>query len=737
MHVSHPLIKDGTIESRLYQEVIVGNASKENTLVVAPTALGKTVIAVLLAAHRLEKFPKSRVLMISTTRPLVNQHASSFKRFLDIPEDEICIFTGYTPPQGRKELWKSSKVVCATPQVIENDLISARYSLRDVGLLVFDEAHRSTGDYPYTFIAGRYVREAENPLILGLTASPGGDEDKITEVCENLFIENIEVRTEKDPDVRPYIKGIEVEWVRVSLPPAFDRIKNNLEKALRERLHTLKNLGLLRSATPSISKKDLLTLREKLQKGLSEGGTPEVYAGLSNVAACINLSHALELLETQGLGTLQRYFERLQKGTSKAVKGLLRDVRVLRAMRLTEGLAEEMHHPKLDKLVDIVKKEPRGGRIMVFTQYRDSAQKIVESLNSIPERRAVRFVGQASKDRDKGLTQREQLAILEKFRAGEYNILVATSVAEEGLDIPKVDLVVFYEPIPSEIRSIQRRGRTGRSRAGRVVVLMAKNTRDEGFYWSSFHRERRMREILDRLKDKYYKPSSERQKQLMDFFEAEHSIVVDSRELASSVAKELLGHGIVSKPRVLEVGDYVLSNRLGVERKTAEDFLQSIVDKRLLKQIIRLKQSFERPVMIIEGEGLYSKRSIHPNAIRGALASIAVDFGIPILFTRDERDTAALLAAMVRREKAEGRDSVQIRGDKRVLTLREQQESVIAGLPGVNITLARRLLRDFNSVKRVFNASEEELTRVQGIGEKKAKEIRRVITALYGAEGGA
>lgn len=737
MHVSHPLVRDGTIESRLYQEVIVGNASQENTLVVAPTALGKTVIAVLLAAHRLEKFPESRVLMISTTRPLVNQHAHSFRRFLNVPQEEVSVFTGHTPPQERGELWKSSKVVCATPQVIENDLISAKYSLRDVSLIVFDEAHRSTGDYPYTFIATRYIKEAENPLILGLTASPGGDEDRIAEVCENLFIKNIEVRTERDPDVRPYIKTTEVEWVKVDLPPAFEKIKRQLEDALKDRLQALKNLGLLRSSAPGISKKELLRLRAKLQANLSEGGTPEAYAGLSNVAACINLAHALELLETQGLGTLQLYFERMQKGTSKAVKRLLRDMRVLRAMRLTEGLAEEMHHPKLDRLVEIVKNAPKKGRIMVFTQYRDSAQKIVEALEKIPGRRAVRFVGQASRDRDKGLSQRQQLAILEKFRSGEYNILVATSVAEEGLDIPKVDMVVFYEPIPSEIRSIQRRGRTGRSRAGKVIVLMTKKTRDESFYWSSFHREKKMREILDRIKNKYYRPSPERQKQLMEFFETEHSIVVDSRELASSVARELLEHGIVSKPKIIEVGDYVLSDRLVVERKTAEDFLQSIIDKRLLKQVLRLRQSYDRPVMILEGEGLYSKRSIHPNAIRGALASIVVDFGIPIIFSRDEKDTAALLAAMLKREKAEGREAAQIRGDKRVLTLQEQQESVIAGLPGVNITLARRLLKKFKSVEGVFGAAEGDLTKVQGVGEKKAREMRRVITAFYGAEEGA
>jgi Fanconi anemia group M protein len=734
MYVSHPLVRENAIESRLYQEVIVGNASQTNTLVVAPTALGKTVIATLLAAHRLEKFPESKVLMISTTRPLVNQHANSFKKFLNIPEDKIIVFIGYTSPKEREELWRNSKVICATPQVIENDLISGKYSMADVSLIIFDEAHRSSGDYPYAFIAQRYVKEAEHPLILGLTASPGGDEARIAEVCENLFIKNIEVRTERDIDVKPYIKGIEIEWKKVELPEAFERIKGNLEAAMKDRLDTLKRLGLTRSASIKVPKKELLALREKLQGSLAkEGGTPETYAGLSMVAACINLAHALELLETQGLATLLKYFERLQKGRSKAVKGLLRDVKVLRAIRLTENLSRDIHHPKLDALVEIIRKESKK-KIIVFSQFRDTTLKIVEELGGIDGVKPVRFVGQASKERDKGLTQKEQLEILDKFRSGEHNVLVATSVAEEGLDIPKVDLVIFYEPIPSEIRSIQRRGRTGRSRAGRVIVLMTKKSRDEGFYWSSFHKERRMRQVLERLKDRYYKPKMEvDQKQLQDFFEVRHTIVIDSRELASNVARDLLEYGIVSKPKLLDVGDYVLSDRVGVERKTAEDFLQSIIDKRLLEQVLRLRQSYAKPLMIIEGEGLYSKRGVHPNAVRGALASIAVDFGVPTIFTRDEKDTAGLLAAIVKREREEGREEIQIRGDKRILTLREQQESIIAGLPKVNIVLARRLLQEFKSVEKVFNATEEELTRVQGVGKKIARDIRRVITALYGA----
>lgn len=732
MFVSHPLIKKDVIESRLYQEVIVGNASKKNTLVVAPTALGKTVIAVLLAAHRLKNF-KGRVLMIATTKPLVSQHASSFRKFLKIPEESIEVFTGNTPPNEREELWKRAKVICATPQVIGNDLISSRCSLEDVSLVIFDEAHRTTGEYPYAFIAKKYTEVAKHPLILALTASPGSEEARIREVCENLFIENLEVRTDKDPDVSPYVKGITVEWRKVDLPDSFVQVKKYLEGALKERLGTLKNLGFVKSKNVNVSKKDLLMLRGKLQLEISKkGGAPELYGGVSNVAACIIVVHAIELLETQGLGILQKYFERQKKQSSKAARGLLKDVNFMKAARLTNRLSPDVEHPKMGALIKIMEKAPKDRRTIIFCQYRDSAQKIVDSLSVLKDMNPVRFVGQASKDRDKGLSQKKQIEILNEFKEGIFNVLVATSVAEEGLDIPKVDLVIFYEPIPSEIRTIQRRGRTGRSRLGKVIILMTKKTRDEWFYWSGFKKEKKMREVLEVLKDRHYKPKIAKiQKELGDFFE--HTIVVDSRELSSTVPRELLEFGIISKPKMLGTGDYVLSDRVCIERKTTEDFIGSIISGRLMSQMKRLK-SYPCPCLIIEGEGLYSKRDVHPNAIRGALASIIIDFGIPTVATRDEKDTAAFITALTKREYQEGRREIQIRADKRTSTLREQQESIVGGLPNVNIVIARRLLTQFKNVKKIFNATGPELEKVQGIGKKTSDEILSVLEKEYEKE---
>ncbi len=733
MFIRHPLVREETVEARLYQETIVAEAVHANTLVVAPTALGKTVIAVLVSAHRLHKYKNSKILMLATTRPLANQHAGSFRKFLKVPEDEIVVFTGTKRPSERIELWKKAKIIVATPQVIHNDLLSDNYSLEDVSLIIFDEAHRATGNYPYAFIAQRYMKQATRPLILALTASPGGEEAKIREVIENLFIENIEVKTESDPDVKPFIRGINIEWVRVSLPEGIEAVKSALEKALDKRLRRLKELGI--SIKGNVTKRELLMVRGSLQAKLLEDKSPEIYEGLSLIAACINLTHAIELLETQGLSTLLSYFRRVeQEASSKAVKELLRDTYFLRALRLTENLVDEVKNPKIEKLKEILTREIEDEKkAIIFTQYRDTATKLVDELNNLQGIKAERFVGQAKRDSsDTGLTQKKQLEVLDRFRKGETNVLVATSVAEEGLDIPKVDLVIFYEPIPSEIRSIQRRGRTGRSKAGKAIVLMARKTRDEAFYWASNRKEKKMHEILQNLKREKLKRKPRNQETLENFVEErKFSIVVDTRELSSSIARELLNHGVISKPKKLEVGDYVISERLCIERKTAEDFIESLIDGRLLSQAINLRQSYPKALMIVEGENLYTIRNIRPEAIMGALISLAVDFNIPVFFTKNEKETAVLISSITKREQSIEEREVQIRAEKKLKSLKDMQEFVVAGLPNINTTLARRLLENFGSVEGVFNADEKELEKVQGIGKKIAKEIREVISSPY------
>ncbi len=731
MFIKHPLIREETIEARLYQETIVAGAVRSNTLVVVPTALGKTIIGVMVAVYMLQSYPESKILMLATTRPLVNQHAESFRNTLKV--DKIEVFTGTKKPSDRIKLWNNAEIIVATPQVIHNDILSDRYSLEDVSLVIFDEAHRATGNYPYAFIAGRYMKQASKPLILALTASPGGDEARIRDVIENLFIENIEVRTESDSDVKPFIKGINIEWVRVSLPEEIKPIRFTLEKAFETRLEKLRKLGI--SVKANVTKRDLLMIRGNLQARLLEERSPEFYEGLSLIAACINLTHAMELLETQGLNTLLSYFRRVEsEATSKAVKGLLGDTYFLRAIRLTENLVDEIKNPKTEKIKQFLVENIAGEKkAIIFTQYRDTAAKLVEELNSLAGIRVLRFVGQSKRNSsDKGMTQKKQLEGLESFRKGEVNVLVATSVGEEGLDIPGVDLVIFYEPVPSEIRTIQRRGRTGRSRTGKTIVLIARNTKDEAFYWGSTRKEKKMYEILQNFKNIKLKNKHENQKTLDNSIEKRKIfIVVDTRELSSSITRELLNYNIISKPQMLEVGDYVISRRLCIERKTTEDFINSLIDGRLMSQAINLRQSYSRALMIVEGESLYTIRNIRVEAVMGALISLTVDFNIPVLFTKNEKETAVLIFRITEREQNIEKNEIQIRAEKKPVSLSEMQKFIVAGLPNINTTLARRLLEHFGSIERIFSADDKELDKVQGIGKKIAKEMREVISSLY------
>ncbi|MDZ4170903.1 MAG: DEAD/DEAH box helicase family protein, partial [Methanobacteriaceae archaeon] len=322
-YISHPLVHPKKVEARLYQQLLAADVLKKgNTMIVAPTALGKTVVAALISADRLEKIKGSKVLVVAPSKPLVVQHEESFRDFLMVSSTSI---TGAIKPEERKKRWNDSNIICATPQTVESDLINKRYSLKDVSLIVFDECHRGIGSYSYVYLASRYLQEAINPLILGLTASPGSDNEKIKFVCENLFIEEIIIKNEEDPDVSPYFNPIDVEWVKVEMGEEQKKIKKHLNKALKHRLKLLKNMDIL--PTISVGKKDLLMARGRVQNRIARSTSPpkDCFRAISLIAASINIQHSIELLETQGISNLQQYLLRLKKKNTKASKGLLVD----------------------------------------------------------------------------------------------------------------------------------------------------------------------------------------------------------------------------------------------------------------------------------------------------------------------------------------------------------------------------------------------------------------------------
>jgi Fanconi anemia group M protein len=351
-----------------------------------------------------------------------------------------------------------------------------------------------------------------------------------------------------------------------------------------------------------------------------------------------------------------------------------------------------------------------------------------------------------------------------------------------------VDLVLFYEPVPTAIRSIQRKGRTGRQDEGRVVVLMAEDTRDEAFFWISRRREREMEDELAALKGVADEVESElddsqtaldsfddatacaeadggatTQPGLADFgtgteddadadtdaetettdaavatAEADGDdaveIVVDQRELDSTIARDLSTRdGIETRLETLAVGDYVVSDRVAVERKTVSDFLDTLTggDRSLFEQVGDLSRHYARPVVLIEGAGLYEERNVHPDAIRGALASLTVDFGVSVLRTDGADETADLLAVLARREQTTRDRAVSVHGEKSAKTLAEQQEYVVGAIADIGPVTARSLLEHLGSVEAVMTAREADLLEVDGVGEVTAERIRTVVGSDY------
>jgi ERCC4-related helicase len=733
--ISHPLIKPEGIESREYQLSIAMRALDANTMVILPTGLGKTAVALLVAASRLYN-EGGRMLMLAPTKPLVEQHLRFFEHHLLVKRPEglqvspFVMFTGEAPPDERTDDWNRATVILATPQVVKNDLIAGRYTLEDVTLLIVDECHRAVGNYAYVFLAQKYLNTAHKPLILAMTASPGGVQEKVQEVCTNLGITQIENRTENDPDVRPYVFERDIEYTSIDLPGDLKAAISVINALIDERLALLSSLHFTVPKREKLTMKALNSINAQIQQRIANRD-PVAYSASSVYAACMKLKHAITLAESQGSEVLKGYLAKLVaegtgSGGSKASQSLCKNPSFQELFERTLEWTKELH-PKPEITLELVRKQMEAhpdSRIIIFATYRDTVQLLVDYLmkNGIP---CERFVGQATKDAEKGLSQKKQIAALTRFREGAFKVLIATSVGEEGLDVPSTDLVIFYEAVPSEIRSIQRKGRTGRSRAGRVVVLVTKGTSDEVFRHVSQSKETMMHKSMKAMGSMnipLQKTIPEDQASIDEFVIEGPRIVIDDRETSSKVVEVLSGMGATIRLERLAHGDYAIGDRILVERKTSRDFIDTLINRDLLGQVKAMAEAVPRPVVIIEGGDLNTQRDIHPNAIKGVLAALTIDMGISLLFTRDEQDTAQMLYILAKRENAERGDR-KLHPHKSHHSVREELEYIISAIPDIGTKNARLLLSHFGSVQAIANAQLVELLAIKGIGEKTAQKI--------------
>jgi len=742
--VEHPLVREKAIERRSYQERIADQCLKANTLVCLPTGLGKTVVAVLVVAERLRLFPNGRAIIMAPTRPLTLQHHKTFSKLLAVDSDSMVAITGVTPPDQRVELW-NRRIVFSTPQVFMNDLITKRLQLRNVVLLIFDEAHRAVGDYPYPFIGRQYAREP-NSLILGLTASPGSTREAIEEVCRNLHIRHVEARTISSPDVKPYVGGLQVMWKSIVLPQIFHDTRRGFQEFLKEQVKAAQKLGILTQIVADrIKIKDILEARQSIRQLRTSTvvSKEDLRAVSSGLYSCIHAIKAIELLETQGFSSLNKYIESLREKMntrpSSALKRIMDHEQLQRSLLLINAATKEgIDHPKVGELTGEIKDafEKGARRVMVFTNYRSTAAKLVETINTLQGISAVRLVGQLTKGEDKGLSQKDQAVALDQFKQGTYNVLIATQIGEEGLDIAECDEVIFYDNVPSAIRFIQRRGRTGRKGPGKVTILMAVGTRDEAYYWIARRKERTMMDAL-RIVEASSKVAREQPK-LEEFKEEPEeppkpdvTIVVDSREGSSSTVRELAKFNPSIKIESLAAGDFILSDRVAVERKTFYDLATSIMDGRLFDQLVAIKNAYQLPVLLVEGEKSASVRGISPESLMGALASVLVDYQIPVVYTENPEQTALLLFSIARREQIKERREPRVRAERKPASIEELQEFIVASLPNIDAIRSQELLKKFETVEKVFTASKEKLSEVERIGPKISERIREILTTKY------
>ena len=462
-NVEHEFIVPDSIEVRDYQINLAQQAKTENSLVVLPTGLGKTTIALHVIAHFLSK-RKGGILFLAPTRVLANQHYEFLKNTVRL--DDITLITGEDLLAKRKKLWINS-IICATPEIVRNDIIRKIVDVSQFSLVIFDEAHRAVGDYAYTTIAKQL--NIDNTRILGMTATLPSEKEKAKEVCDNLHIKGIVERSDSSPDVKPYIQNTITEWVKVDLPPEMKIIQRYIKLAQDQRYTELRRNGLRLSDNKSLSQ--LLNARQFVLKQNRRSAKP--------LFTAIRITYALNIFEAHGITSFLKFCERTKIKKGAGIKELFEtDPNFTTAINLAkDAQAKGIEHPKISKLDEILRNIE--SKVLIFSSYRDSVNVIHKKLIDMNINAEI-LIGKAG---DAGLKQKKQVETVQKFRDGITRVLVTTRVGEEGLDISEVNLVIFYDNVPSSIRFIQRRGRTGRKESGRLVVLIAKDTIDEAYYW--------------------------------------------------------------------------------------------------------------------------------------------------------------------------------------------------------------------------------------------------------------
>ena len=520
---------------RDYQFSIVAKGLYHNMLVALPTGLGKTFIAATIMLNWYRWAPEAQIVFVAPTKPLVSQQVKACFDIAGIPRSSTSMLTGVTSPGIRAEEWRSKRIFFMTPQTIVNDLKTGICDPKKLVLLVVDEAHRATGAYAYVEAVKFIKRFNPSFRVLALTATPGSTIETVQEVIDGLGISRIEIRTEESLDIRQYVHARKIETVLFNNSEEIEMILDLFSKALKPLVEKLNSQNAYWSKDPlSLTPFGCTQAR---QRWMASDAGRKAHWGLKSMVMTIfsllaSLSHGIELLKYHSIGTfyhkLLSFRNDLHAGDrqnkyAKQVNESDDFQKLMSRVQIWINTPDFIGHPKLEYLQQVVlnhfldageglgASDPSSTRIMVFSHYRDSAEEIVRILSQKqPMIRPHVFVGQAVSGKSGGMDQKKQLEILDKFKSGVFNTLVATSIGEEGLDIGEVDLIVCYDASASPIRMLQRMGRTGRKRAGNIVVTLMRGKEENNFTKAKDNYQKMQAEIASGARFNFHDEESKR-----------------------------------------------------------------------------------------------------------------------------------------------------------------------------------------------------------------------------------
>lgn len=501
---------------RDYQYSIVKNGIFNNTLVALPTGLGKTFIAATVMLNFFRWTKDAKLIFVAPTKPLASQQVEACLNVAGIPRSQATLLTGETSPALREGEWEKRRLFFMTPQTLQNDLSKGYANPKAIALLVIDEAHRATGDYAYVKVVEFLRRFNPSFRVLALTATPGSTVEGVQAVIDSLGISTIEIRTEESIDIRRYVHSREVDQVILEPSDEMLHVQDLFSQTLRPLCNKLAQVNKWLARDPMTL--TVMGLREAQRQwflGAGRHANPGTKGMITIIFAILqSLAHAIKLLNYHGIAPFYHKMvdfrsEVEQQGSkgSKYRRQILQDEHFQEMMDTIDKwqrLDGFVGHPKLSYLCENLLNhfmdagEGSSTRAIVFSEYRDSAEEIVRTLNKHkPMIKATIFVGQADSKRSEGMKQKQQIETIEKFRSGEFNVLVATSIGEEGLDIGQVDLIVCYDASASPIRMLQRMGRTGRKRAGNITLLLMKGREEEQYKKAKDNYEKMQRFICE------------------------------------------------------------------------------------------------------------------------------------------------------------------------------------------------------------------------------------------------